>query len=142
MRNSNASGGSAVGVRARVVAVAFQVAVKAGAANAKNLRRAEAILAHLQHFLDVHLANIVERKRLPLIIARKPRDAVLEVLGEVADVDEIAGGGDAGGRDYVFEFAHISWPGMLEEQSLGATRKTHDIFAIGVVVFLQEKLNE
>jgi len=130
-------------VRARVAAVAFQVAVKAGAANAKNLRRAEAIaVAYLQHFPYVHLANIVERKRLPLIIAREPRSAVLEVLGEVADVDEIARGGDAGGRDYVFKFAHVSRPGMLEEQGLGATRKTRDIFAMGVVVFLEEKLNE
>lgn len=47
MRNYNASGGSAVGVRSRVAAVAFPVAVKAGAANAKNLRRAERLPLHI-----------------------------------------------------------------------------------------------
>jgi len=51
-----------MGVRANVQAVALKIAVQAGAADAEYLRRAEAVaIAHLENFLDMVLADFVER---------------------------------------------------------------------------------
>jgi len=126
-----------------VVAVTLQITIKAGAAYAENLGGAEAVaIAHLKNLLDVVLADFVERKRLPLFVAGQARRAMLQVLREIAEVDEISGGGDAGCRDNIFELADISGPGMLQENSLRAAREARDILSVGVVVFLQEELNE
>lgn len=44
------------------LAVAFQVAIQAGSADAEDLRRAQPVtLAHFEHALDVNLADLVER---------------------------------------------------------------------------------
>ena len=54
-------------MRANVVAVAFQITIQAGSANAEDLRGAKAVaIAHLQNLLDVMLADFVERKRPPV----------------------------------------------------------------------------
>ncbi len=107
------------------------------------MRGAQAVaVAHLQDFLDVVFADLIERERTPVFVAGHTRVAVLEVLGQVADVDEIAGGGDAGGGDDVFEFANVAGPGMLEKDGLGAAGEAGDILAVGVVVFLEEELDE
>ena len=42
--------------------------------------------------------------------------------GQIADVDEVPHSGDARGGDYVFQFADITGPGMLQEHSLRAPR--------------------
>ena len=56
------SGAGGMGVRANVQAVALKIAVQAGAADAENLRRAESVaIAHLENFLDMVLADFVER---------------------------------------------------------------------------------
>jgi hypothetical protein len=49
----------------RVIApIALQVTVEAGAAEAENLRGAKPIaVTHLQHFLDVDLADLIKGKK-------------------------------------------------------------------------------
>ena len=126
-----------------VAAVALKVTVEACAADAENLCRAKAVaVAHLKNFLDVDLADLVERERLPVFITGKPRRAVLEMFGEVAEVDEITRGRNAGGGDDIFEFSDIAGPGVLEEDRLGAAGEASDLFAVSLVVFLEEELDE
>lgn len=116
---------------AGVETVALQVAVQAGAADAHNLRCAQAVaVAHLKGFLNVHLADFVQRERAPILVAGDPRRTMLQLLRQVADVNEIASGGDAGGRDDVFEFADVAGSGMLQQNGLGAAREPGDILAI------------
>ena len=64
------------------------------------------------------------------------------MFGKIAKIDKITGRRDAGGGDYIFEFADITGPGVLQKNCLTAARETGDIFSVGVVVFLQEELNE
>ena len=82
-------------------AITFEIAVKAGAADAENVRGAQAVaLAHVEHALDVDLADFFERERLPVVAgACACHLLVLHVFRKVAEIDEIAGGGDAGTRD-------------------------------------------
>src|SRR5271157_33878 len=128
-------------VRADVQAVALQIAVQAGAANAQDLRGAQAVaVAHLQNFLNVVLAHLVQRKRMPLLVVGQAGIAMLQVLGEIADVNEIAGGGDAGGGNHVFQFADVAGPGMLQQQRLRAAREPGNGLAVRIVILLQEKL--
>ena len=130
-------------MRADVQAVALEVAVQAGAADAEDLRRSEAVaIAHLEDFLDVVLAHFIERKRMPVLVIGEPGAAMLEMLGQIADINEIAGGGDTRGGNDVFQFADVAGPGMLEEKSLRAAGEAGDVFAIGIVVLFQEKLDE
>ena len=83
--------------------VALKVAIKACAADSQNLGGAEAVaIAHLENFLNVRLADFVE-------------GAMLQVFREIAEIDEISGGGDARGGNRIFEFAEISRPGMLKK---------------------------
>src|SRR5208337_4352915 len=67
---------------------------------------------------------------------------MLEMLGQIADVNEITGGGNARGGDDVFQFANVAGPGMLEKKGLRAAGEAGDALAIGIVVLLQEKLHE
>src|SRR5574340_1129547 len=99
-RFDQASGGRSRGLwvwtASRVVA--FEVAIETGAADAEDFRGAEAVaVAHFQDFLDVLHADFVERKRMPVLTAGVSRVGMLEMLGEVAEIDEIASGGDARG---------------------------------------------
>ena len=58
---SEISGGGASGMRSNVETVALQIAIQAGAADSQYLRRAQPVaVAYLQHFLDVHLAHLLE----------------------------------------------------------------------------------
>jgi hypothetical protein len=55
---------STIGARPRgsVLTVTLEVAIKAGTADAENLRRAQTVaVAHLQNFLNVDFAHLVER---------------------------------------------------------------------------------
>lgn len=123
--------------------IALQVAVETGAANAENLGGAKAIaVAHLQNFADMQFADFVETQRAPFLVIVKYRRAMLQIFRQVGDVDEIAGGGDTGGRNYVFQFAHITWPGMLQQDGLRAAGEPGNVFGVSVVVFLKEKLDE
>ncbi len=124
-------------------AIALEVAVQTGAANAQNLRGAETVsVAHLQNFLDVQFAHFVEAKRAPLFVAGQVRGAVLEIFWQIGDVDEITHGGDAGGGDDIFEFPDVTGPGMLKKNGLRAACEAGDIFGVGVVVFFQKELDE
>src|ERR1041385_5826613 len=76
---------------ARVIAVAFQVTVQARAANSQNLRGPQAVpLAHFQHALDMHFAYFLERQRPPFVALRGERSTMLQVLGQISNVDEVA----------------------------------------------------
>ena len=97
-----------------IVTVALKIAVETGAADPKDLRGAEPVaVTHLQHFLDVVLTHFVEREWLPILVAGDVSGPVLQVFRQIAQVDEIARGSDASGRNYILKFANISGPGML-----------------------------
>ena len=67
---------------------------------------------------------------------------MLHVFGEVGEIDEVAGGRDAGAGDDVFEFANVSRPGMLQQHRLSPARKARNFFAVSFVVFFQKVLNQ
>jgi hypothetical protein len=54
---------------------------------------------------------------------------------QVTQVNEVSRGGDAGGGNDIFKFAHISRPGMLQQNGLSAPGKTGNIFSVSIVVF-------
>jgi hypothetical protein len=97
-----------------VIAIALQVAIQAGAPNPKDLRGPQPIpLAHLKHSLDVQLADIIQGQRFPLIVSHRTRSWMLEVLRQIAEIDESSCRRDARAGDDVFQFPHVSRPGML-----------------------------
>jgi hypothetical protein len=105
--------------------ITLEVAVQASAADTENLRGAQAIaVTHLQNLLDVVLAHFVKRKRTPVGIARQLRSPMLQMFREIADVDEIAGRGDARRGNYIFELANVSRPRMLKQDGLRAAGQT------------------
>src|SRR5580692_2988312 len=72
LRLRKVSGGGAARVRTNVVTVALRVAIQAGAANPQDLGSAQPVaVAHLQHSLDLHLAEIVEGQRPPVLVSRQ-----------------------------------------------------------------------
>jgi hypothetical protein len=92
------------------------------------LRRAQTVaVAHLQNFMNVDFAHLVERKRLPDFVSRQPRRAMLQLFWKIAEVDEIAGGSSARSRNHILEFADIAGLGMLEQDGLRAAGKPGDI---------------
>ena len=97
-------------------AVALQIAIETGTADAENVRCAQPVaFAYVQDALDVNLADFFERQRLPLVGRTSAgRPLMLQVLGEVGEVDEIAGGRDACARNDVFEFADVARPCVLQ----------------------------
>jgi hypothetical protein len=101
----------------RVIApIAFKITVETGAADAENLRGAKPIaVAHLQHFLDVDLADLIKSERLPVLVTGEPWCAVLKMFRQIAEVDEVACSRDACCGNDIFEFANISRPGEEEE---------------------------
>ena len=90
----------------------------------------------------MHLANLFERQRAPLLFVATPRTAALQLFGKIADVDEIARGRDAGAGNDVFKFAYVAGPGVLQQHRLHAAREPGDIFAVGFVVFFQKELHQ
>lgn len=69
-RNYLSCGAARVGPHIEIAAVAFQVTVETGAVDAENLGSAKATaVAHLEHLLDVYLANLVERERVPVLVS-------------------------------------------------------------------------
>jgi hypothetical protein len=89
-------GGSPAGLGfAGVIAVAFQVAVQTGAAEAVPL-------THLKHRLNMHLADFLERKRSPVIALLGTRPTVLQMLRQIPQVHEVARRCNARTRDDIF----------------------------------------
>jgi hypothetical protein len=126
-----------------IAPIALQVTVETGAADAENLRGAKPItVAHLQHFLDMDLADLIKSERLPVLVTGEPRGTVLKMFRQIAEVDEVSCSRDACSGNDIFEFANISRPGMLEEDGLGTTREAGNVFAICIIVFFQEELDE
>lgn len=64
---------------------------------------------------------------------------MLKMLGKTVEIDEVTGGSDAGCGDDVFKFAHIPGPGVLEEGSRSAARKSGNVFAVRIVIFSQKE---
>ncbi|MGB7848800.1 MAG: hypothetical protein WBL63_24525 [Candidatus Acidiferrum sp.] len=94
-----------------VQAVAPQVTVEAGAADVENLRGTKAVaIAYLEDFLDMRFADVVERKPLPVLVAGQAWSAVLEMLGEIAEIDEVSSGCNARGGNNIFELR--TFPGQ------------------------------
>jgi hypothetical protein len=99
-------------------------------------------IAHLQDFLDVYLAYLIQRKRLPFFVAWQPRRPMVKLFGQVAKIDKIAGGGNASGGDHVLQFTDVPRPRMLQQDGLRPAGQAGNILSVGVIVFLQEKLNQ
>jgi hypothetical protein len=95
---------------------ALQMAIQARAADAQQLRGAHAIaFTGFQDALDVRAANFRERQRTPgLVLNLRVAIAFLDMFGQIGDVNEIGGGGDGGAGEYVFEFADIAGPIVLQ----------------------------
>ncbi len=52
----------------------------------------------------------------------RARTAMLEMLRQIAQVDEVARSGDTRAGNDVFQFTHIAWPWMLQQNCLCAPR--------------------
>src|SRR5712671_2015436 len=121
----------------------FQVAIQAGPADAQYLCGAQAIsLAHIEDSMDVRVAHLIERQRTPLISLGGARPAVLQTFRQIGDIDKISAAGDRGAGDYVFQFAHVAWPGMPQQDGLRAPGQTGNRFSIRLIVFLQKELHQ
>jgi hypothetical protein len=75
---------------------ALQEAVEARAANAENLRSADAItVAHFKDALNMNSADLIERKRPPVFLGSGCGGAArfLEMSGKISDINEIGAGG-------------------------------------------------
>src|SRR5579863_821360 len=88
-------------------------------------------------------ANLLQRERPPGL-SRAPvlGGGFLQIFRKIVHIDEFIYGSEASTGNHVFEFANVARPAMLVEDSLSSSRKASDLFAIGLVVFLEEILNE
>lgn len=70
--------------RISLLFVTLQIAIQTGASDPQNMRGAQAVaLTHVQHPLDVHFPDFVERQWPPLVSLQRALPAVLQVLGQV-----------------------------------------------------------
>src|SRR5580704_198327 len=122
---------------------AAQKAIQAGSSDSQYLRGADAIAAAgLKHTLDVQAANFFQRHGPPRLARADSDRGLLKMFGQVVDVNEIAGRGEAGAGDYIFKFADIAGPRVLQQNCLRAASEPANAFGISFVVFLEKKLNQ
>src|SRR6185437_6338402 len=123
--------------------IAFQKTVKAGAADAEDLRRADAIaVAHIEDALDVDFANLVERERTPGFVELACVDRFAKIAGKVADINEVVHRSDGRAGDDVFEFADVAGPVVMQQDDLRAARESLKNLAVRFAVFFQEVAHE
>ena len=121
---------------------ARQEPVQARAAYAQHLRGADAIaVAVLQHALDVNPSHFVERQGAP-VLARGGcvRLRLLEIFGQVSNVDEIGASFDRRAGNHIAQLAHVARPTVLQQRNLRALREPAKRFPISLAVLLQEVL--
>lgn len=136
--------GGAIGGDCGALAAAFEKTVEAGAADAEHVGGFHAIAAAgFEHAHDVRAADFVKWDRAPFGVGQRHTMArLLDVLRQVANVDEIRAVRDRGAGNDVFEFADISRPFVMDQSDLSATSESAEEFVVGFGVFLQEVLHE
>lgn len=73
----------------------------------------------------MNAANFIQRQRPPgFIHAQGASAGLLQIFGQVSDVDKLGGCGDGGAGDYVFKLSNISGPIMLEQDCLSPSSET------------------
>src|ERR1700761_7028837 len=87
-------------------------------------------------------AHLVERQRPPICVVKQVRGSVLQMFGQVTDIDKVACCGYARSGDYIFQFTDIPGPGMLQKNGLGPSSEPGNIFSVGIVVLLEKKLDQ
>ncbi len=116
---------------------ALQVTVEAGASDAEHLGGPYAVTAaRFEHAADVLLAILFERQWPPS--ARRRRGwRLLQILGKIININEVVNCDQGGTGDYIFKFADISRPGVLQQHELRAAAEALNPFLIGGVVLLK-----
>lgn len=66
----------------------------------------------------------------------------LQVLGQIAHVDEIGVCSDRGAGDYVFQFAYVARPVMLQKHDVRPARQPLERLGVSVSVFFNEMLHQ
>jgi len=117
--------------------------IKAGAANLEDFGGADLIaVTHLKHSLDVDTLNFLQRKGLPGIDRAAARRRLLNLLGQIFNVDEITSRCNGRAGNGIFKFANIPRPMVLHQHSLGAARQSLEIFPVTRIAPLQEVSDE
>ena len=84
-------------------------------------------------------ANFVQRQRAPILFGGRDRATrLLQMRGKVGHVNKISAGRKGCARNYVFEFADISRPIVLQQVDLCAAREALERLGIRLAVFLEE----
>lgn len=129
----------------RFLRCALQEAIQTRAADSENLRRADTVaVAHFQDALDVNSADLIERKRLPILLGCGCDGAarLLEMSGKIGKVNEIGAGGKGSAGDDILEFANISGPVVLQQGDLRTAGETLEWLGIRLAVFFKEVLDQ
>ncbi len=124
---------------------ALQEAVQTCAANAENLRGTNTVtIAHFKDALDMNSANLIERNRPPIFLGNgcDGTARLLEMGGEIGNVNEIGTGGEGCAGDDIFELADIARPVVLQQSDLCAAGEALEWLGIRLAVFFEEVLDQ
>ncbi len=84
-------------------------------------------------------ANFIEWKRAPGIAgAAIGSRRLLQVFRKIVHVDEFIYGSQARAGNYIFQFAHIAGPWVLEQHGLCSSCQSLNLLTVGFVVFFQK----
>src|SRR5262249_24017069 len=92
--------------------------------------------------MNMNFPYVVKRQRTPVLSRGTTIAAALQLLREVAEIDEVSASGDACTGYDILQFANIAGPGVLQQGRLRAPSQAGDILAVGIVVLLEEKLHQ
>src|SRR4029079_10169074 len=120
-------------------AVPLEPAVERAAAEAERLGGLADVAVEARHgFLDQEALDVFEAHVFEASAAFLGRGAE----AEIRRLDERTGGHQDGALDGMIQFAHVAWPGVLEQHLHGAGLEAGQPLAIALRMLPQEMLGE
>ena len=83
-----------------------------------------------------------QRQGLPVVAFQGMPLPVLQLPRQVCQIDEFSRCRDARAGNNILQLTNVPWPGVAQQHRLRAPRQSKNIFPVGAVVFLQEKLHQ
>jgi len=102
------------------------------------VRHAGGFPAHIEDSMDVRIAHLIQRQGTPPIPIRCTRPPLSQPFRQIGDIDEIAAAGETGAGDDVLQLAHVSRPGMPQQDGLRTPGQPGDCLSISFVYFFRK----
>src|SRR5260370_8718532 len=124
-------------------ALALQITIKAGAADAQHLRGAHSITrAQLEDAFDMVFTNLFQRQRPPGFCPLCNPVRLLQIFRQVLQVNKVVRRHQGRAGNHVLELSYVAGPGMLQQHRLCSTGESLNLLALSSVIFLYKKTDQ